>query len=106
VEFDCLWLRNPDLPEALRPDRCGVIFEAHLGDHFVIAHSNTEDAWKKGEPIKLINQMLKDGFTVWILDGDKRHILLPEGVKEEEAVQNLRDVWEGNAWQRQVTLQI
>lgn len=79
--FDCLWLQNPLLGDELKPNICGVVFEVHSKEKVVVANVMPErpKAWMKGPPRLLMEQMLRDGYTVWVMVGKDRHLVLPEG---------------------------
>lgn len=87
--FNCMWTTNIVMGEALRPDRCKVVFDpAYLPERTIVANVDEDrpDAWKEGEVKKLIVQMARDGFTVWVMVGKDRHILLPKGETQGSAV--------------------
>lgn len=96
-DFKCLWLTSPVLGEDLRPDKCGVMFELCPEEKTVIALIARKN-WKKENTKLLINQMLHDGYIVWIIDGKAKHLLLPEDVSEETAHANLKAAWRRKAW--------
>jgi hypothetical protein len=75
------------MDEPLRPDRCGIVFELFTPEKFVVAmvDQHRRDAWKSGRAALLIQQMLRDGFFVWIMVGKDRTLLLPTGCTEREA---------------------
>jgi hypothetical protein len=75
------------MPEELRPDKCGVMFEAYHAEQVVVAQvePGRPDAWKSDEPRKLIDQMIRDRYVVWVLVGKIRYLFLPEGTTEADA---------------------
>lgn len=84
--FNCLWKQSPVLGPELRPDTCGIVFEAFFTDRIVIAMCDSADLWKAPAPAMLIQQMLSDGFAVWAIVGKERNLLLPVGDSIESAV--------------------
>jgi hypothetical protein len=81
----------------LRPDVCGVIFEFYPEESVVVANVDWGADWMNGAPIALITQMLQDGVPVWVMDGKRRDVLLPEGMDENEALLRAQTAWEGVA---------
>lgn len=96
--FECLWLQNPRLPEQLQPHRCGVLFEVHRIEKFVLALVDpfrpraAEGYW----PTKMIRRMLRDGYVVWIVVGSNKRMFLPKGVTQEEARRKVEAAWRRN----------
>lgn len=93
--YECLWKLTSVLDKNLRPDRCGVIFEAHHNEMIVVANVDEKrpDAWKVGASKLLIQQMLTDRYVVWVMYNDDRHLLLPEGMTEETAWERTEVIW-------------
>jgi hypothetical protein len=91
--FTCLWKGSEILGDDLRPDKCGVMFELYNSEATVIAIVKEQAEWKAGNIRLLINQMLLDGYVVWVLIGDDRHVLLPEGVSEKLAKTRAVAAW-------------
>ena len=85
--YNCLWQLNEAMPADLRPDRCGIMFEAYRPEMTVVATVDMDrpNVWKNGKPNSLIGHMLRDGYVVWIMVSKVRHLLLPEGTTEAEA---------------------
>jgi hypothetical protein len=84
-----MWTTNIVMGEELRPDRCKVVFDqAYLPERTVVANVDQDrpNAWQKGEVTKLLTQMVRDGFTVWVMVGSDRHVLLPEGETQGSAL--------------------
>lgn len=82
--FVCLWYANPKFPEALRPDKCGVVFEPLRGRPVLLALTSPDnsDAWRADLPLALIEKFVADATSVIATDGTIKHFLLPEGVSE------------------------
>lgn len=93
--FDCLWRQSDVLGRDLRPDRCGVMFEADHDNRFVIANVSSDklDAPTNGAPKALLYQILKDGYFVWIMAGKDRHLILPKRVSEKQAIAITKAAW-------------
>lgn len=96
--WDCLWLAEPSLPDELRPDIHGVLFEPFWDARVVVAMAEPGAVWKKGPPANLIHTMLADGYVVWVMQEKDRHVILPEGVTQEEAEERAKRAWRGK-WQ-------
>ena len=96
--FVCLWLANEKLPDQLRPDRCGVMFETHWPEKTVLALVDPfrPDAWRFGRVERLMKRMVRDGYVVWVVVGTKKRLFLPEGVTEEAARQRVEAAWRRN----------
>ena len=97
--FNCLWLESDVLGADLRPDKCGVVFQLYETDKTVVAVDN--GIWNKGGNTRLlISQMLKDGYVVWLVTRENKHLLLPQGITEKEARIRTASAWRhiyGNA---------
>ena len=76
--FQCGWIQAPNLPDALRPDRCGVLFCANsspLGEgEGVYAYELVPGAADTGLPAWLIGE-LAAATTVILVRGDQCEIL-------------------------------
>lgn len=70
ADFACLWLqsheRGQGLPDALRPDRCKVVFSPTTNEDIMAAITmpGSPGAWRKGEARKLIDKMVEAGVRV------------------------------------------
>lgn len=86
--YDCLWRTTPEMPEELRPSQCKVAFECHDPEKVAIAHVDKDrpEAWRKKPVIGVITKLLREKWTVWVMIGQDRHLLLPEGKKPEDAM--------------------
>ena len=67
-EFYCLWAMEPNIPDKLRPDRCGVMFEVPYGAQTYMAYPdpNRKEPWKRPEVRKLISKILATGHPVCV----------------------------------------
>jgi hypothetical protein len=91
--FDCLWRESPVLPEEMRPDRCGVMFELYRPERLVIMMTLPGKDWRQAEVMKLISRMLVDGYAVWIVEEKDRHLMLPQGQAREDVMARTEAAW-------------
>lgn len=81
--YVCLWHANPKFPDSLRPDRCGVLFEPVPGSKVVVANADPSRALDPhGPAARLIERYLREGYSVVVIAGTERHILLAKGAHE------------------------
>lgn len=86
-DFECLWLKDKSIPDNLRPDRCGVVFEK-LGDYdtcLALVDPKRQNAWRSKEVLDQMHKLANDGKAVVVSVG-KRPVLLPNG-------KTIKDVW-------------
>jgi hypothetical protein len=71
--FQCGWLQAPNLPEALRPDRCGVLFcinDNLQGEgHAVYAYELVPGASERELPAWLIRELSEDTTVILVREG-------------------------------------
>lgn len=82
--FECVWYANPGMPDALRPDRCKVVFEG-IGNKVILALINVGSdlqVWRNVAVRKQVQEFLKDGNAV--VDTHLKRIMLPKGRMLEE----------------------
>jgi hypothetical protein len=76
--FQCGWLQAPNLPEELRPDRCGVLFslnaDCHSEGEAVYAYELRPGAAEEDLPGWLIDE-LSAQTTVVLVRGDRYEVL-------------------------------
>jgi len=86
--YECLWRLSEPMGEVLRPSNCHIVFELYEPEKTVVAlvDQHYPESWGKGEPLKLIKRMVMDGYTVWIMVGKDRHVMLPQGETQGSAV--------------------
>jgi len=76
--FECGWLNAPNLPDELRPDRCGVLFctnESALGPgHAVYAYEMRPGAADGRLPSWLMREIARE-MTVVLVRGEEREVL-------------------------------
>jgi hypothetical protein len=86
--FSCLWQQQPQVPESLRPDKCGIMFELPYGCSTYIGYVVPEkpEAWKHNNVRLLISKINDAGDNVIIkhVDGNKSYVLA-EGKTKEDA---------------------
>jgi len=86
--FDCLWIKQTQIPESYRPDRCHVLFE--LPSHSLVywAHVDDDypDAYKTDEVQKIIRKINEAGHAVVMNNGG---FYLPEGMTPEQLMNDL-----------------
>ena len=70
VDFACYWLqshqRGQGMPEAMRPDRCKVVFTPTTKEGLMsgITMPGSPDAWRKGAAREIIDKIIGAGFRV------------------------------------------
>lgn len=91
--FNCLWLQSNAMDEGLKPSRCGIVFDLNREDRIVVAMVNPfkSNAWKSGKPKLLIQQILRDGYIVWVSVGNQKNLLLPPNCGLDEAKRRTSD---------------
>lgn len=71
---NCLWMNQEVIPDDLRPDRCGIMFEIPPFSIVYVGYIDPErpDAWKDPAPQLLIQKIKDAGNSVVILSQSKR----------------------------------
>ena len=85
--FECLWLSQEQIPDELRPDRCGVMFEIPFGSDTWIGYVSPKkpDALENVEVLKLIYRINEAGHSVSVMTPDgKNHFSLANNVTKQE----------------------
>ena len=85
--FECLWLQQEQIPDDLRPDRCGVMFEIPYGSDTWIGYVSPDkpDALKEEKVLKLIARINEAGHSVSVMDTQgKNHFSLAENVTKAD----------------------
>jgi len=81
--YQCAYLFNQSWPLALRPDRCGVVFEPFNEDELMCFSANVDptcpEAWRHDAGRVAIDRMVRSGYSVIVVVGDTKHVLLAEG---------------------------
>ena len=71
--YKCVWLQVEALPPQIRPDRCGVIFEATPEANIIVMRTRQEDfgtVWRKPDIMAILKGLLtQDGNMVVLTDG-------------------------------------
>lgn len=80
--FVCMWLVVPEMPDTLRPDRCGVVFFMTNPEKLLIqAHLELErgEALSSSRDVrKFVATALSRGFKIAVTKGDQRGMLSAE----------------------------
>ena len=90
--FNCLWKRQLQIPEAFRPDRCGVMFELPDYCKTYVGHVIPgSEAHKSAAVQVLIQKILEAGDAVVIDNVEKQeHIFyLPTGMTKDDVLQDI-----------------
>ena len=84
--FECGWLQAPNLPDALRPDRCGVLFYANdnaRGEGVAIyAHELEPGAADRPLPAWLLQQLAAQA-TVFLVRAGRCEVFTADPVVQE-----------------------
>ena len=74
--YQCMWSQMDLVAEALRPDRCGIIFD-RIADDVIVAR--LEEGFKlDGHLLGQINAFIAEGFSVLIFRGRENKYFLNE----------------------------
>jgi hypothetical protein len=91
-----VWYVNPGLPDELRPDKCGVIFEA-FGSHKVVLAMVDPDrprAWQDPVPTSMITSLVHGGYAVVITTtGKDRYFVLPSTRTIADVEEEIAEIW-------------
>ena len=73
-DFDCLWRLEPQFPDDLRPDKCGVVFEPPNGCRTFVGYVDPDNhtKWQDSKVQILIRKLNDAGYPVVIFQGPKR----------------------------------
>jgi len=79
------------MADDLRPDLCGVVFEPHWEEDFVLAliDPNKPNAWRHSPSWNLIGRLTDGGHPVIALPGVGRYCYAPAGMKPAEVLRRL-----------------
>lgn len=91
--FGCLWYNQEQVPESLRPDLCGVMFElpSHCKTYIGYVISEDNDIYKKPEVSILIQKITDTGHPVVIHHKEGNHLFLSEGMTEQDVTDDLNN---------------
>lgn len=80
-EFACLWLQRPELPEALRPDRCHAVLTPTADGRGlqVTLHPHRPGAAERAPLSEFIARAVGAGRRVVVVCGDQRMARVPAG---------------------------
>jgi hypothetical protein len=101
--YQCMWTRQYDWPEWLKPSQSRVVFE-RVTDTIMLGTCDPDmpDHWKKSAGFKrLLKKWASSGTTVVLRAGDEYHTFLPKGVKPKDVWDTLMEKRE--AWLHQAT---
>ncbi len=93
--FNCLWLTNGWMPDSLRPDRCGIVYEGLHGTNVCLALLNEghDEAHEREPNVSLIKHLVAvAGQTVIVFRAYKSRepiIYMPPGMTREELVRQV-----------------
>jgi len=70
-EFGCLWWHQTQIPDSLRPDRIGVMFEVTTSPALMLAYVDPErpNAWKAPAAKRMIAKIVQAGYSVVLTRG-------------------------------------
>lgn len=94
--FQCMWLMEENIPDSLRPDKCGVLFfypdpNERGAETLDAIHAKCDpkrpDAWRAPMVEKLITAATAGGYDVILSIGDRRKLL----TNNPETAQKFRD---------------
>ena len=68
LTYQCVWLQDQVMPDDLRPDRCGVMFEIPHGMNTIagLVDPDRPNAWKAKRVRQLIGKFQEAGYPVLI----------------------------------------
>lgn len=90
--FECLWIRQPQIPETLRPDKCGVMFELPEGSVSYVGHIvENHDGFKTPEVGVLIRKINAAGNSVVLYNNvtGEQYFALSENMTVEQVREDI-----------------
>ena len=92
--YECIWYTNKHLPDELRPDICGVLFELANNHKTAIALVDPKrpDAWKEKEPKRVIRSLVNSGRAVIVNLPVGKKFILPEGMTKLDALNDVFNI--------------
>lgn len=93
INFHCFW-RAESWPDWLRPDKCGVLFEALPGVYTIMVSTDKSepDAWKKKEIVKVILKLKSKGRPVIVRTKNNTEFFIPNGWTMQRVMGELKSV--------------
>lgn len=92
-KFGCLWWHQEQIPESLRPDKIGVMFEHTTSPKLVLAyvHPDRPDTWRIPDVQKLIRKLNEKNYSVVLCLGKgKGNVHFPtKGVTNSELMKDV-----------------
>lgn len=99
-DFGCLWWLQAQVPENLRPDRCGIMFELPPNCKTYIGYTDPArpDIWKKKNNINLIHKILAADHAVVLYRGQNRgyYYFLPKNLTRAEMLVDIQNAQVAN----------
>lgn len=91
--FNCLWLSQEQIPDNLRPDRCGMLFEMPSGGLVYIGTEMEAGAHMRDENVTLVYKIVQSGHPV-VLHTKNEGIKykLPEGYTPQQLSQQFDNI--------------
>ncbi|MEO1093184.1 MAG: hypothetical protein AAFX81_21415 [Pseudomonadota bacterium] len=82
--FECLWLSSPTMPDAFRPDRCGVLLSPrssakHGRTVLAMVEAGQFDRIKKPKFLKVLEYVRAAGFRIFVSDGRRSYHVERDG---------------------------
>lgn len=90
-DFQCLWLKQDQIPEGLRPDRCGMMFEkpAYTTSYIGYTVPDSPKAYEDPDVGLLIRKITEAGNSVLVCSGRDRLLFLSEGDNSQQVMNEL-----------------
>ena len=101
--FDCLWIKQPQIPDSYRPDKCHVLFEMVPHSLVYWGHIDPEhgDADKTDHIQQIIKKINQAGHAVVMSNGG---FYLPDGMSQRQLMNDLNHAYRENS--KQGTVQV
>ncbi|MEJ1159300.1 hypothetical protein [Prosthecomicrobium sp. N25] len=85
-DFECFWLKAPEaahvmMPDALRPDRCKVVFVVPPDGAGLVAETDpaTPTAWQRPDVLAVLRAVASTGQVAGVFAGSRRWVVHPDG---------------------------
>ena len=87
-DYQCMWTQMENVPVALRPDKCGIIFDKIADD--VITGRIEEGTMLNDLTMGQVNSFIREGFSVLIFRGRDMKHFLNDNHTEEYVMEKVR----------------
>jgi hypothetical protein len=91
--FYCFWMLSLDVPDELRPDKCGILFEEVPGENILIllVDPDRPNAWRSEEIIRYTDTKVAQGvaLVVAVPDSPVKPMIVPAGRTKEQVVDGI-----------------